>query len=299
MKTILSFIICLGLFFTVQAQSRKPTKRNPPPKPAAPAQLLLRCDDVGMSHAVNMATKQLIESNIPLSASVMFACPWYLEAVEILKAHPQIAVGIHLTLGSEWKNYKWGPISGKDQVPSLVDSLGYFHATPAIHLAHNPNVQEVEQEFRAQIERALASGLRIDYVDNHMGAGLYTPEQRQVLEKLAKEYTLSISGYLNETFMKGTATYPYEEQADSLAATVSRLKPDKPNVLVMHLGLHPSEMDAMEDLNAAGTRQMSRQRQTELNTLLSPQFRDAVQQSRVKLITYRELIDQSKSGSKE
>ncbi len=65
-----------------------------------PKQLLIRCDDVGMSHTVNAAVRELIETGVPFSTSVMIACPWYLEAVEILRANPEIGVGIHLTLNS-------------------------------------------------------------------------------------------------------------------------------------------------------------------------------------------------------
>ena len=88
--------------------------------------LLIRCDDLGMSHAVNMAFKELMETGLKFSASVMFPCAWYQEAVDILKQHPEITVGIHLTLNAEWKNYRWGPIAGRDKVPSLVDENGYF-----------------------------------------------------------------------------------------------------------------------------------------------------------------------------
>ena len=93
--------------------------------------LLIRCDDVGMSHTVNMAVRELLETGMPFSTSVMIACPWYLEAVEILKANPQIGVGIHLTLNSEWKDYKWGPVLGAAKVPSLVDANGHFSPSEA------------------------------------------------------------------------------------------------------------------------------------------------------------------------
>src|SRR3989442_15328951 len=91
-----------------------------------PVSLIIRSDDAGMSHSVNMALQRLIDSGLPVSVSVMFACPWYQETVEILKRHPQVAVGIHLTLNSEGKNYRWGPVTGRAAVPTLVDPDAYF-----------------------------------------------------------------------------------------------------------------------------------------------------------------------------
>ena len=97
------------------------------PAPAAasnPVYLIIRSDDAGMSHSVNMALERLIETGMPVSVSVMFPTPWYQETVEMLKRHPDVAVGIHLTLNSEWKNYRWGPVLGGTDVPRLVDADG-------------------------------------------------------------------------------------------------------------------------------------------------------------------------------
>ena len=93
-------------------------------RPSEPVYLLIRSDDAGMSHSVNMALQRLMDTGLPVSVSVMFTCPWYQETVEILKRHPNVAVGIHLTLNSEWKNYRWGPVSGREAVPTLVDAEG-------------------------------------------------------------------------------------------------------------------------------------------------------------------------------
>jgi hypothetical protein len=91
------------------------------PEAKAPTYLVIRTDDAGMSHSVNMAIERLINSGLPVSVSVMFPTPWYQETVEMLKRHPEVSVGIHLTLNSEWKNYRWGPVLGRTAVPSLVD----------------------------------------------------------------------------------------------------------------------------------------------------------------------------------
>src|SRR5205809_4540919 len=158
-----------------------------------PVSLIIRSDDAGMSHSVNMALQRLIESGLPVSVSVMFACPWYQETVEILKRHPVVAVGIHLTLNSEWKNYRWGPVSGAAAVPTLVDWNGYFfQSAEALH-KNNPDVREIEKELRAQIERALRSGLKIDYVDYHMVTAVHYPEFREVTERLAREVARGMS----------------------------------------------------------------------------------------------------------
>jgi len=87
---------------------------------------LIRLDDMGMCHSVNRAIEQVAETGMPFSTSVMFACPWYEEAVEILKKYPHVSVGIHLTLNAEWAGYRWGPVLGQQAVPSLVDSNGTF-----------------------------------------------------------------------------------------------------------------------------------------------------------------------------
>jgi predicted glycoside hydrolase/deacetylase ChbG (UPF0249 family) len=151
-----------------------PATMSTPTTQGAP--VLLRLDDVGMNHSVNMAIQRIAESGIPFSVSVLFACPWHQEAVEILKKNPQISVGVHLALNSEWKNYRWGPVLGAAAVPSLVDANGYFVHSNETFRSMKYDLGEVERELTAQVERALRSGLKIDYVDQHMGTAASTPE---------------------------------------------------------------------------------------------------------------------------
>src|SRR2546422_2529780 len=190
-----------------------------------PVSLIIRSDDAGMSHSVNMALQRLIESGLPVSVSVMFACPWYQETVEILKRHPAVAVGIHLTLNSEWKNYRWGPVSGREAVPTVVDANGYFFQSSEALYKNHPDVRQVEKELRAQIERARRSGLKNDYREYHLGTATRSPEFREVAERLASEFGLGMSEYFGATMDAPQYSAAPRQKADSLVAMVERLKP--------------------------------------------------------------------------
>ena len=252
--------------------------------------LIIRTDDAGMSHSVNVALEKLIKSGLPVSVSVMFPTPWFQETVEILKRHPETSVGIHLTLNSEWRNYQWGPVLGRNAVPTLVDSNGYFFSSSeALHRNH-PDLKEVERELRAQIERAIHSGLKIDYVDYHMGTATRYPEFREITERLAREFGLGMSEYFGESQNDPQYAAAPKDKTDSLVAMVDRLRPQF-NLVVTHVGIDDSELGALVDMNTDGPLpDMSRNRQGELNALMSPRFADALKSRKITLITYRQLI---------
>lgn len=267
--------------------------RGTPVATAQPAELILRCDDIGMCHAVNAALERALEKNVPLSVSMMVTCPWYQEAVEILRAHPDVAVGIHLTLNAEWKGYRWGPVAGRSAVPSLVDSTGNFFPSRALFFAHEPSLQEVETELRAQIDRGMMTGLRIDYVDYHMGTAVDRPDLRALVEKLAAEYHLGISRYFGETDVSGLYGTEPARKTDTLVALAQALKPGSLGLMVFHIGLQTPEMDALVDLNSFGLGQMSRHREAELQALTSERFLTTLKEKGVRLLTYRDLVQKS------
>ncbi len=270
-----------------------------PAQTNAQTKLLIRCDDIGMCHTVNMAVKKLIETGIPFSTSVMFTCPWYKEAVEILKNNPQISVGIHLVLNSEWKNYKWGPVAGRATVPSLVDSNGYFYQSQEDFKKCSYKLSEVETELWAQIERAIKSGLHIDYVDAHMITAFSTPELKAIVEKLAKEYHLGISRYFNENYNTLWDTPP-GKKFSHLMEIVNNLKKTGVNLIVVHMGMETEEMKALIDMNNPDDPyRVSQHRQAELQALSSRAFKDAVSQNNIELTTYGKIISLDGLGSME
>ena len=254
-------------------------------------QLLIRCDDIGMSHSVNMAIKEVVDLGIPFSTSVMFSCPWYQEAVNILKNHDHVSVGIHLTLNAEWQNYRWGPVLGKEAVPSLVDSNGYFFPSRKTFHDNNPTLADVESELRAQIERALSSGLKIDYMDYHMGTAVDKIEHREIVENLADEYGLAISRYFGEVDVKNLYSDPVVSKTDSLVSIFNELKDDQISLLVIHVGIDTPELRAMIDMNTFGMKEMSKHRNAELNALCSPLFKYLVKTNNVQLLNYKDLIN--------
>lgn len=270
---------------------------------AAPAQptLLLRVDDVGMNHAVNTAMREVAEAGLPFSTSVMFACPWHEEAVAILKNYPHVSVGVHLTLNSEWRGYRWGPVAGRSRVPSLVDETGHFRPSVGAFITSSYDLGEVEIELSAQVERALASGLKIDYVDYHMGTAVSTPALRAVVERVARKHGLGISMYFGEN-RRTLFDTPPERKLAELLDVVAKLDPQRPNLVVLHLAKPFPEMQALFDLNAPimtgekGESLVARHRVAELAALLSPEFRATVGRQ-VRLGTYRELIAQAKLES--
>jgi predicted glycoside hydrolase/deacetylase ChbG (UPF0249 family) len=263
-------------------------------------QLLIRLDDIGMNHSVNMAAEKMAKTGLPFSVSLQFACPWYQEAVEILKRYPNVSVGVHLTLTSEWKNYRWGPVTGRTAVPGLVDEVGYFPHSTSAFAKSGYKMDEVETELSAQIERALASGLKITYIDPHMGIALSTPELRALTEKLARKYKLAISTlssvtYFGETYMEMWGEPIATKKKVFLDYVSTKLNPDKPNLVVIHTATPSPEMDALVDMNSNmmntkdGKPLTSLHRQTELNMLLSPEFR-TMEGKKFRMINYAQLL---------
>ncbi len=252
--------------------------------------MLIRADDMGMSHGQNQAFRTLVETGMPVSVSVMFACPWWKQAVEILEEHPEVSVGVHLTLNAEWKHYRWGPVLGRSAVPSLVDDEGYFFPSRALLYGNDPKLDEIEAELRAQVQRAVDSGLQIDYLDYHMGAAMQTPETRAIVEGIAADYGLAISRWFGEDYSNITFFAPIGSKTDSLVSRVNRLDPDAVNLQVVHIAPEQSDMNDMIDLNEFGLPNMAEHRFHELQALLSPEFREALEQNRVRLVTYRDLV---------
>jgi len=141
------------------------------------------------------------------------------------------------------------------------------------------------------------SGLKIDYVDYHMGTAVRYPEFREIAERLAKEYGLGMSQYFGETRHDPQYSAAPPAKTDSLLAMVDRLRTPI-NLVVTHVGIDNAELGALLDMNTDGALpEMSKNRQGELDAITSQRFRDAIKAHNVQLLTYRQLIAMQGLGS--
>lgn len=172
MRTILFSLL---FFITVSAWSQDITYAEKLGFPKGAKVLILHVDDIGMSWDSNQGAIQAMENGVANSLSIMMPCPWVPGFVHYLKDHPDTDAGLHLTLTSEWKDYRWGPLSGRPAVPGLVDEEGALWRSVG-QVVKNATADEVETEIREQLKRAREMGFEPTHLDSHMGTLFATPE---------------------------------------------------------------------------------------------------------------------------
>ena len=250
--------------------------------------LIIHADDLAVAHSEDAASFDALDKHAVTSASIMIPCPWLNEVAAYAKAHPDADLGLHLTLTSEWKTYRWGPVESKDKVPSLLDPTGYLWPdTPAA--VHNLKADEAEREVRAQIERAIAMGIHPTHLDSHMGVLFSRPDLFAVYVKVAREYKLPFLAaiapntppeltsllsdkdlVLNSVLIANPSVRPADWKT-FYSNAIKNLKPGVTEIIV-HLGYDNAELQAVmidhPDYGAAW-------RQRDYDIVTSPEFKKA------------------------
>ncbi len=152
--------------------------------------LIPHLDDVGLCHGANVAFGELSRDGFITCGSVMVPCPWFREAAAMAASRPDLDVGVHLTLTSEWPHYRWGPISTVSRASGLIDEQGCFWSTCAA-LRRHVVPEAAEEEMRCQIDRAIGSGIDVTHLDAHMGAALI-PELLAAYLRVGETYRLPV-----------------------------------------------------------------------------------------------------------
>jgi predicted glycoside hydrolase/deacetylase ChbG (UPF0249 family) len=232
----------------------------------------------------------------------MVPCPWLNEVALYAKDHPETDLGLHLTLTSEWKIFRWGPVESKSNVKSLLDPSGYLWPETAPATA-NEKSQEVEREIRAQIDRAIALGIHPTHLDTHMGVLFSSPELFAILVKLAHEYNLpflaprfpgdlskfllllSPKDIIVDSVVIASPIVHVNEWRDFYVNAVKNLKPGLTEMIV-HLGHDDAELQAVTldhpDYGSAW-------RQRDYDIVISAEFKKALDENHVILVKWKEL----------
>lgn len=256
--------------------------------------LLVRSDDMGAAHAVNEACLDSVKNGIARSIEVLVPAPWFLEAVEMLKAHPEIDVGVHLDLTSEWSGLKWGPVS--KEVPSLVDENGHFFPTTSQRSSMPDNtgflesgfkMAEVERELRAQIEMALRLLPNVTHLSAHMGTATSTDELKALTEKLANEYHLPIQ--VPGLQRAGRFGNKDDSPKKRVAAMIDLIEGLKPGLwmVIEHPGLDTPEMRA---IGHDGYENVAEDRAAVTRVFTDKKVKAAIKKRGIKLVSYADVI---------
>src|SRR2546429_7504936 len=155
--------------------------------------LIINADDFGRSHASNEATLRTLKEGVVSSTSLMVPCPWALHAMHLLSDRPDISFGVHLTVICDVVQYRWGPLTSREKVPSLIDETGFFYHVERIpEFLTQAKLSELEVEFRAQIEAVLAASLKPTHLDWHCLQNGGRADIFEMTVKLAKAYGLAV-----------------------------------------------------------------------------------------------------------
>ncbi len=262
--------------------------------------LIIHADDLAVAHSADTASFAALDQHAVTSASIMVPCPWLTEVADYAHAHPDADLGLHLTLTSEWKTYRWGPVANGNP-GGLVGPDGYFWPD-APPVSKNATADEVEREIRAQVERALKAGIHPTHLDSHMGT-LFSAEFFPVYAKVAREYGIPFfAPAMVKRLPKLAAalrdTDPLVDELIMMDATgdagewtswyVHRIQSLKPGLteMIVHLGHDDAELQAITVGHPAFG---SAWRQRDFEAVTSPEFRKALEENHVTLIGWKNI----------
>ncbi|MFO7888857.1 MAG: ChbG/HpnK family deacetylase [bacterium] len=269
--------------------------------------LLVRGDDIGFAHGANMAFIKSFQDGILSSAELMVPPGWFNEGVKILKENPELEAGVHLTLTSEWFNYRWGPVGPIGKNSTIVDEDGYFFQrteknsifeklfnTNYCFVESDFNLKEVETELRAQIEKAIKKIPRINHISCHMGAAVATPELKNLVGELAEEYGL-VPDWKIRDIAEGVSLWsvPVEEKIDSLLYHLQHMQPGQLYYLVVHPGINTPEMRAVNSPGYEADVHMAEHRAAVTEMLTHPKVRGFIKKRNIKIVNHQYIIDKA------
>lgn len=263
---------------------------QPPP---SGIRLIVKGDDMGAGHGINVATIDAYRRGVLTTANVIVPGPWFPEAARLLNENPGLDAGVHLALTSEWENIKWRPLT---HTPSLVNPDGYFFPIVQPRSAFPPRssiaesrwqLEEIEQELRAQIAMAKRHIPHVTYTWNHMGFTSLAPEVRDLVTRLSTEYALIVPADLG--IQRLSAVYESRDsgviKADKLAARLESIGPG----LWLHIDHAATDDPEMRAFGHLDYEWVAADRSAVLEAWTSPKVREVIERRGIELTNYRKL----------
>ncbi len=280
---------------------------------ATTKRLIVNADDFGLCSGTVRGILHGVRHGIITSTSLMLTVPATGLALQAARDHPTLDVGVHLTFTEGC------PLLPPEWVSSLITEHGDFlTATGWLTSGRRPNVDELQAEFRAQIECVLTSNIRISHLDLHTSAGYLLPGVFAMTVRLAAHYGLAIRYPLGDNaghmaMALAQAAHLPEGQAQAMITGYRQIvadalvpHPDRfveafpaantdPAALVglitdlpggvSELLTHPAFAEGCR--SALG--QSAGQRVAELAALCHPAVRQAVSDAGIELVNFRQL----------
>jgi predicted glycoside hydrolase/deacetylase ChbG (UPF0249 family) len=262
-------------------------------KVEAQIQIIFRGDDMGFSHSANIAHIDAYQKGVVRSVEVIVPGPWFEEAVMLLKENPDLDVGVHLALTSEWSMLKWKPLT---YAPSLVDENGYFYPMiwpnenyPGNALKeHEWKLEEVEQELRAQIELAMNRIPQVSHFTGHMDCTIMDEQVTELTKRLAKEYHIDIvpkDHGVERLPSWGGIAYNQQQKLDRLKTLLKELKPGK-----YYSVTHPAyDTEETKNVNHIGYENVGADRDAETKVLTHPEIAVLINELGIEVIGYHQI----------
>lgn len=261
--------------------------------------LIVRADDLGASRSINLAIIKSYKEGIVRSAEVIVPGPWFEEAVKLANEYPNLDIGVHITLTSEWSNIKWRPLT---KVESITDENGYFfpfvwpnESYPKGSIMESDwKIDEIEREVRAQIETAIKRIPHVSHISTHMGCLSFSDETNELLYKLAKEYNLNIIS--NQT----TNVINFPRWSGSQLSKEQKLKNLINNIKSLNTGAyllieHPAFDDTeSQGMGHIGYENVAEDREGVTYSFTHDAVKSVIKEKNIELISYKDFFSSQK-----
>ncbi|NQT60036.1 MAG: ChbG/HpnK family deacetylase [Bacteroidetes bacterium] len=258
--------------------------------------LIVNIDDYGMTNSANAAAVEMLRIGHATSCTVMVPCPWGLKGLELLRENPDFEFGVHLTVISEHDNYKWGPVSYRKEVSSLVPDGRFFVKIEDIpFFIENAKLEEIEREFRAQIELVLSKGLQPTHLDSHCHMHERREDILKMTFELGKEYALPVRTAFKRSIkmMKENGISCIDHEVVDSCAIKTETKKNDFDALIRNLKPGISEFAIHPALDTKESRSVSSDwevRNADYEYFISNDFRKLIEDENIILTSYRELF---------